>query len=244
MTAAAVNFHQSCSEPKVSGWRVLGALVAGALASAVAGTMTHYLVHLLLPAVNPGTLVQVIVVEVYSLLAASFAIAFRPVHDWPLGLRFSSMRNLGLAFVAWLAIIAVSALLYVLLQPALGGLSDTVRKILSLGTDVKHLQGQPPAAWALAIPRGCLLAPLFEELFFRGALLQWLRRYFSNFSAIAVSAVLFAGMHIYPILMPYAFVFGIFTGWIRIRTGSTLNTVFMHVLDNVTSLYLGSLLLR
>jgi hypothetical protein len=39
-------------------------------------------------------------------------------------------------------------------------------------------------------------------------------------------------MHLYPIVMPYTFVTGLFTGWIRVRTGSTLNTVFMHVLNN------------
>jgi len=46
------------------------------------------------------------------------------------------------------------------------------------------------------------------------------------------------------IAMPYAFVFGVFTGWIRIRTESTLNTAFMHVINNVFFLCLGFLLLR
>jgi membrane protease YdiL (CAAX protease family) len=81
-------------------------------------------------------------------------------------------------------------------------------------------------------------------VFFRGALLQWLRGYWSDHLAIIASAVLFAGMHGYPIVMPYTFIFGAFTGWIRIRTGSTLNTAFMHAMNNVFFLSLGFLLLR
>ena len=187
---------------------------------------------------------QVIVVEVYTLLIAAVAVAFRPIHDLPLGLRFTSLRDLALAFVAWLGIIAASAVAYLLLRPAFGSLTDALRQILIDATDVKRLQGQPTAAWAIAIPRACLLVPLFEELFFRGALLQWLRHHLPDLSAIVVAAVLFAAMHIYPIAMPYAFVFGAFTGWIRIRTESTLNTVFMHAVNNVFFLYLGFLLLR
>jgi membrane protease YdiL (CAAX protease family) len=134
--------------------------------------------------------------------------------------------------------------IYLLLRPLAGGLVDSARKILSVATDVKRLQGAPVAAWAIAIARGCVLVPIFEEWLFRGALLQWLRRYFSNRLAIVVSAVLFAAMHLYPIVMPYTFVAGLFTGWIRVRTGSTLNTIFIHVLNNLVFLYLGFLLLR
>ena len=127
---------------------------------------------------------------------------------------------------------------------AFGSLSTSLRNMLTLATDVKHLEGQPALAWAIAIPRGCLLVPLFEEWFFRGAVLQWLRRHLSDFRAIVLAAALFAALQFYPAVMPYAFVFGVFAGWIRVRSGSTLNTLFMHVLDNVASLCLGLLLLR
>jgi hypothetical protein len=89
-----------------------------------------------------------------------------------------------------------------------------------------------------------VLVPLFEEWLFRGALLEWLRRHVSNLLAIVISAVIFAAMHGYPIVMPYTFVAGLFTGWIRVRTGSTLNTFFMHVLNNLVFFYLGLMLLR
>jgi membrane protease YdiL (CAAX protease family) len=60
----------------------------------------------------------------------------------------------------------------------------------------------------------------------------------------ALSAALFAAMHGYPIVMPYAFVSGLLTGWVRVKTGSTLNTILMHVLNNVVFLFAGLSLLK
>ncbi len=131
-----------------------------------------------------------------------------------------------------------------MLTPVTGGLAESARQILSVATDVKRLNGQPAPAWAIAIVRGCLIVPVFEEVFFRGLLLQWLRRHLADGGAIAVSAALFAVMHGYPIVLPFAFVSGLFTGWVRVRTGSTLNTILMHVLNNVVFLFTGLWLLK
>jgi membrane protease YdiL (CAAX protease family) len=230
--------------PTTSGVRLLAAIVSGAAAGAMIGTATYYAVHFFIPTATASVTTQIIAFEVYVLLTVALAVAFKPAQKPPLGFRFTSFRDLGLAFVAWLGIVACSVVIYLLLRPLAGGLVDSARKILSVATDVKRLQGEPVAAWAIAIARGCVLVPIFEEWLFRGALLQWLRRYFSNRLAIVVSAVLFAAMHLYPIVMPYTFVAGLFTGWIRVRTGSTLNTIFIHVLNNLVFLYLGFLLLR
>jgi membrane protease YdiL (CAAX protease family) len=78
---------------------------------------------------------------------------------------------------------------------------------------------------------------------FRGLLLDWLFKRLSASGAIAVSSVLFAVKHVYPVAMPYAFLFGLSAGWLRLRTGSKLNTWFVHVLNNVLFLSLGLLLL-
>jgi hypothetical protein len=52
----------------------------------------------------------------------------------------------------------------------------STRRRFSFATDAGRLKGQPTAAWIIAIPRGCLLVPVFEEVFFRGLLLGWLRK--------------------------------------------------------------------
>jgi membrane protease YdiL (CAAX protease family) len=108
-----------------------------------------------------------------------------------------------------------------------------------VATDAKRLQSQSSSAWVIAILRGCLLVPIFEEVFFRGLLLSWLNRHMRFVPALLVQAALFAAMHVYPVVLPYAFLFGIATGYVRRATGSTFNTVLMHVINNVVLLILG-----
>ena len=108
-----------------------------------------------------------------------------------------------------------------------------------MATDAKRLHGQSSSAWVIAILRGCLLVPVFEEVFFRGLLLTWLNRHMRFTLALLLHAALFAGMHVYPVALPYTFIFGIATGYIRRKTGSTFNTVLMHVLNNIVLLILG-----
>jgi membrane protease YdiL (CAAX protease family) len=186
---------------------------------------------------------QVITLEVYACLVGSFAFAFRPVQNPPLSFRYTGAGNLGLAVLTWLGVLACAGIVYLALMPVFGNPLEALRRVLEVATDAKRLQGKPPLAWWIASPRGCLLVPTFEELMFRGLLLDWLRKRFSNGQAITISAVLFAVMHVYPVAMPYAFLFGLAAGWLRLRTGSTLNTWFEHVLNNVLFLSLGLVLL-
>lgn len=228
----------------IDGRRLLSTLAAGAIASVVIGTISYYAVHWLMPSVNPALTIQFVVAEVYGALIAAFVLSFGPLQRPPLDLRFSSGKDLGLACLAWIGIIGSSLVVYFLLSPIIGGLSAAARQILSVATDAKHLAGQPESVWIVAIARGCLIVPLFEELLFRGLLLRWLGKHFSTTGAIIASAAVFAVMHGYPIVLSYAFVAGLFLGLIRERTGSTLNTFFMHVLNNVFFLCLGLRLLR
>jgi membrane protease YdiL (CAAX protease family) len=61
--------------------------------------------------------------------------------------------------------------------------------------------------------------------------------------ALLIQAVLFAAMHVYPFALPYTFLFGIATGYVRRTTGSTVNTILMHVMNNLTLLWLGLIVL-
>ena len=170
---------------------------------------------------NASVTAQIIVVEVYGTLIVAFAVAFGPVQREPLALFFTSAGDMGLACITWLGVIGAAVAIYALLTPVAGGLADATRQILTVGTDAKRLQGQPALAWFIAIGK-----------------------HMSVWRAVTVSAALFTAMHAYPILMPYTFVFGLFTGWIRMRTHSTLNTLLMHVLNNLLFLSLGLSLLR
>jgi uncharacterized protein len=88
----------------------------------------------------------------------------------------------------------------------------------------------------LIIVRAGLLAGVGEELLFRGALYGWLRSRWSARVAIIVTTVAFTAGHGLPIVFPAVIVFGLLSGWLRERTGSTLNTLVMHVLGDTSML--------
>ena len=94
----------------------------------------------------------------------------------------------------------------------------------------------------LIVVRACVLAPLAEELLFRGALFGWLRRRLSASLTILLTAALFAGIHMMPLLLPITFLFGVAAGWVRERTGSTLPFFAIHVLNNVLTLAIAYVL--
>lgn len=83
----------------------------------------------------------------------------------------------------------------------------------------------------------CLLAPVAEELVFRGAalrsLLEWRQQ--RPWAMIAVSALLFAMAHLNPAQMPHAFVIGLLLGWMYWRTGSILPGVAFHWANNTAA---------
>ena len=78
-----------------------------------------------------------------------------------------------------------------------------------------------------------LLAPLAEEVVFRGAILRSLLRWTQNhWLAIAVSALIFAIVHMNPAQMPHAFATGLLLGWMYYRTDSILPGVVYHWVNN------------
>lgn len=89
-----------------------------------------------------------------------------------------------------------------------------------------------------------ILAPIGEEMVFRGAILRALlnRTAASATNAqpspvmpIFISALLFALIHMNPAQMPHAFLIGLLLGWIYWRTGSILPTILFHWVNNTTA---------
>lgn len=77
-----------------------------------------------------------------------------------------------------------------------------------------------------------LLAPLAEEIVFRGAVLRSLLTRQRPWVAITISAVLFAVAHLNPAQMPHAFAIGLLLGWLYWRTGSILPGMAYHWANN------------
>ena len=77
-----------------------------------------------------------------------------------------------------------------------------------------------------------VLAPLAEEVAFRGYLLSALRTRLPPGAAIAASSALFAGMHLDPVRFPAVLFLGLFLGWLAWRSGSIWPAVAAHAVNN------------
>lgn len=83
-----------------------------------------------------------------------------------------------------------------------------------------------------------IVAPVTEELFFRGLILRGLLKRYSTVTAIVWTSILFGVIHMNPYQIGGAFVVGIFLGWLMLRTGSLWPCLLAHSLFNLHALVL------
>lgn len=105
----------------------------------------------------------------------------------------------------------------------------------------------PPPAWFMelfarlfnsdlgvwgGILRVVIIAPIVEELIFRGVIMAGFMRNYNAGYAIFFSALLFALFHLNPWQFPATFMLGLVLGWLRYRTGSILACIMGHAIHN------------
>lgn len=77
-----------------------------------------------------------------------------------------------------------------------------------------------------------VVAPLVEEIIFRGLIQSRLSRAVPGWLAVLLAAAIFGICHGEPVWMAYAFFLGAVFGFVAWRSGSILPTVVMHVVFN------------
>ena len=110
---------------------------------------------------------------------------------------------------------------------------------------VEKVLPSPPWFWELfskifeghygiygVILKVAVLAPLIEELIFRGIIMHGLMRNYSKFTAVFVSALMFALFHLNPWQFPATFVLGIILGILMVRTRNILLCILGHGMNN------------
>ena len=87
--------------------------------------------------------------------------------------------------------------------------------------------------WGLLALPAALLAPVGEELLFRGVLLPWLTGWMGRVAALVVSAGVFASLHLfYGVFTGWIFFLGLMLGWARLASGGLRAPILLHVTIN------------
>ena len=169
------------------------------------------------------------VVLVVSSVAANLAtiVIFLWRHWGRVGKKFLSARpmaTLGWAMAAAVGVVVPSVWLQELMPPLPDVSSEALLKMI-------HTTG---GYFAIAI-----MAPVAEEVVFRGAILRRLLSVMHNkWGAICISAALFALVHGSPVQMPHAFLMGWLMGWLFMRTDSVVPGIVFHWMNNSIAYFL------
>lgn len=79
---------------------------------------------------------------------------------------------------------------------------------------------------------GVIVAPLVEEIFFRGFLFQGFRQRYGWIAALLLSSGIFAASHLDPVSFIPTFILGAALGYVYHRSNSLWPSVILHFLNN------------
>ena len=134
-------------------------------------------------------------------------ILFGMIYFW----RRSGVKRLGLSFRNSLKMLGLSALLYLAILPVVWFFSMVSQLLFfMMGVDsdlqdvVQLFRVSLPVVQRVAVLFAAIvLAPVFEEIVFRGVLLPWVVKRTGFWSGIILVSLLFAGIHLHlPSLLP------------------------------------------
>lgn len=130
-------------------------------------------------------------------------------------------RKVGKIWAQGLVAYGVYALLSVCLLP------DTAGEVEAMLSEIK-------ARKTLSLLGIAVCAPIVEECFFRGLMLDKLRVHFALWAAVLISSALFALIHTQygATGMLAVFLLALILAWARLKTGALWLPIFLHALNN------------
>ncbi len=199
-------------------------LTFGMLALAAILLLVAY--HGVLTTDSPGLVLSsnlVLYLILYIAFRAVFGLRYGKPVFWSLGWRPAHYNTLLVAGGGVVLAFAISGLAALLHTPKI---NSEIEKLL-----------QSRASLVMLGTMAVTIAPLFEELFFRGFLQPLLSRSFGVVAGVLLTAVLFGSMHApeYEWAWQYALavtLVGAVLGWVRARTGSIIPSTIMHASYN------------
>lgn len=211
-----------------SGWWLLLLFAVQSIVAGIAGTLIGVSSDkdaFTTPALGVAGLAAYVVLLAGTLLYARRSGSLRDV----LAARWPRLRELAMVPLVLIVVLLVSGLLNVVFH---GGQAQ--------GLDVEnHPEGGLQWTWlVLGVIVLAVVAPICEELFFRGAIFSSLaagaigRRASAGYMLIASSAVIFGAAHLIPAAFPALAVVGLGLGYLRLRSRSVVPGMALHMLFN------------
>ena len=145
----------------------------------------------------------------------------------PVTIAFIVVLTLGMHFFVCLVASSVGYLI-----PGSGELLDSI-----MGMTV----GENDIAGYLSI---MLIAPISEELAFRGVMLRKLKESFGFVGCVAITAVLFGIMHLNPMQSIYVLPMGVMFAYVAYKYDSVIPAIIAHILNNCVGMILPGILGR
>jgi membrane protease YdiL (CAAX protease family) len=152
-------------------------------------------------------------------------------------LAFISVRSIGAVSIPVLIIFGISMNFIVeWLLSLVGGLELFAPVFEKYGELTQYITGGNFILSLLAVG---IVAPVFEEILFRGLIFGELRKVTQVRAALFIQAVLFGVYHLDIIQGSYAFLIGILLGYVYYRSNSILAPIIVHAAVNTTSIILS-----
>lgn len=134
------------------------------------------------------------------------------------------LKIAGLGYLAYISIMMVVMQITISYNIELPGFGQQESHMDFLG-DQK--------VWAIVvIAIIAIIAPLIEEVFFRGFVFQTMLKAWPKWLAFIASAAVFAGIHLeFQVFMPL-FLLGLVLNWMFYKSGSLYPGIFFHIVNN------------
>jgi membrane protease YdiL (CAAX protease family) len=177
-----------------------------------------------------------------SLLIVANLLSFGLVIVW-------AVRRTGLPFLEALPFAAVGPAVYLPLIITIAGFGillseadNLVRWVLPMPEFVAEAFRQIGGGGAASLLAIVVVAPVVEELLLRGIMLRGFLGRYRPGTAVILSALIFATMHLNPYQFASALAMGLVLGWIFYRTGSLWPCIIGHALFNAQGFILTTVL--
>ena len=190
---------------------------------------TFFLYLAIIINLNPYVFTPIITIGNYILVYTVYHfISLKPRNEsFKISYSYNNIKFFPIAFLLFLGQYFVSEYLTGLI-PTQGGILEKMYKAMSYA-----LLGNTENYPIISFISVCIVAPIFEEIFFRGFILKgMLNNGVKPYAAILISSLIFGGVHIFPWQAVGGFLAGTILGITFYKSGSLLTCTTLHFINN------------